>query len=522
MATNVDLRELAVDRRGATSQGTTLKRRYPWLSRRVVPLGVVLGFAGLLAWAARDQFRSAKPVTVSPVIVQRGEVPATGAALFQAPGWVEPRPRPVFAAALTMGVVEEVFVVDGQDVHAGDPIARLIDVDAKIAVEQAKAAKALAEAELASARAEAQAAQTRLEQPVHLDAAVAEAESLLAEVDTQLSSLPFLIEGAQARVSFAQQDLEGKRNADSAIAERVRQRAQSDLEAAQADCHEMQDRLGRLKKQREALDRRREALARQRELLVDESRAAADATAKVKAAEARLAQAVLDLQAAELALSRTLVTAPISGRVLEVIAQPGTRLSGVAAAGETPMSASAVASLYDPKSLQVRADVRLDDVPSIAPGQRVTIETPAAKGALEGVFLSATSQANVGKNTLEVKVAINDPPATLRPEMLVTATFYAPKKELKAADAARQIERVLIPRALVEQGEQGASVWIAAAGDQARRKPIRLGGEAEGGLVEVIEGLSPGDWLIAGDRASLAEGQAIEIVREDDSLGKGE
>src|SRR5439155_3123646 len=89
--------------------------------------------------------------------------------------------------------------------------------------------------------------------------------------------------------------------------------------------------------------------------------------------------------------------------------------------------ASTVATLYDPTRLQVRADVRLEDVPRLRPGQAVRIESPAAPaGPLDGEVLFATSQADVQKNTLQVKVLVKAPPPTLRPDMLVRATFLAP------------------------------------------------------------------------------------------------
>jgi HlyD family secretion protein len=81
--------------------------------------------------------------------------------------------------------------------------------------------------------------------------------------------------------------------------------------------------------------------------------------------------------------------------------------------------ASTVTTMYDPKSLQVRADVRLDDVPQVTVGQRVRIETPASSEPLIGHVLVATALTDIQKNTLQVKLAIDDPPAVLKPDMLV-------------------------------------------------------------------------------------------------------
>src|SRR5262249_34692422 len=155
-------------------------------------------------------------------------------------------------------------------------------------------------------------------------------------------------------------------------------------------------------------------------------------------------------EAADLRLKRMVITAPDNGRVLALVARPGLRVMGLAPAALH--DSSTIITLYKPESLQVRADVRLEDVPRVQSGQKVKIETPAARGGpLDGTVLLATSQADVGKNILQVKVAIDKPPATLRPDMLVQVTFLAPRMP-KGKEAPEEVVRLLVPRRLVENG----------------------------------------------------------------------
>ncbi|HBL44518.1 MAG TPA: hemolysin D, partial [Planctomycetaceae bacterium] len=58
-----------------------------------------------------------------PVIVTQSSIRNAGTPLFQAAGWVEPRPTPVRVAALSPGVIEELLVVEDQKVKQGEPIA---------------------------------------------------------------------------------------------------------------------------------------------------------------------------------------------------------------------------------------------------------------------------------------------------------------------------------------------------------------------------------------------------------------
>lgn len=515
MATELDLRQLALDR-GPDRPASRVRRR-PWLSRYLLP-GVILGgFLAMLGWAARDRFVPSKAVTVLPVIVARAEVQQAGTPLFQAAGWIEPRPTPVLASALAEGIVEELLVVEGQPVEAGQPVARLIDADARLALQQAQASADLAAADVMTIQSELRAARLRRDNPVHLQAVLSEAESLLAKTETELSRIPFLIEAAEARSLFAQQNLQGKQGAAAAIPERFIQQAQSDHKVALAEAEELTARQPRLEREREALQKRCEALARQLELLIDETRQVAAAEAQIKAAEARQCQAELLVQIAQLRLDRMIVKSPINGHVLSVVARPGSRVMGLDPGGE--QRASTIVSLYDPHMLQVRADVRLEDVPLIQLGQPVQIETPSVKGMLEGRVLNVTSQANIQKNTLEVKVAITSPPATVRPEMLVTTTFLAAEQPETKSEGSELSERLLVPRQLVESEGDGQVLWIADAHGFARRRAVRLGTAGTEALVEVIEGLTPTDRLISGGRENLRDGDRVHITGEDGHLG---
>jgi RND family efflux transporter MFP subunit len=289
--------------------------------------------------------------------------------------------------------------------------------------------------------------------------------------------------------------------------------AQSELDAAAAAVDELQARTARLGREVEAQTLRRDALRRRLELKTEETRQLADAAARVDAAEARLQLAEVGVASTRLRLDRMTVRAPAGGRVLALVARPGTRLMGLAAG--TLQDASTIVSLYDPASLQVRADVRLEDVPRVVPGQCVKVETPAAPGGpLDGEVLFSTSQADIQKNTLQVKVALTNPPPALRPDMLVQATFLAPPSVTAAGPAPARL-RLLLPRSLVESDEGGPCVWVAdRAAGVARRRAVKLG-PAAGDWVEVADGLNAADRVIAGGREGLRDGRRITVTGED-------
>ncbi|MFH5806677.1 efflux RND transporter periplasmic adaptor subunit [Alienimonas sp. DA493] len=510
----LDLSRLAFDRppAGRTEAPRRRQSRGRFVARTLLPALILGGFLAMTGWAARDLWRTATPVEVVPVVVRQAEVRRAGTPLFQAAGWVEPRPTPTYVSALSSGVVEELLVVAGQEVESGQVVARLVSTDAELAVRKAEADLSLAEAAVAAAEAERTAAKQVFETPLARRAALAEAEAAFAEVRGEVEALPARIAAAEARLRFAEQSRDSRRGARGTVSNRQLQQSESDADRTAAELAELRSLQESLPDRLDALRRRRDALAEQMELRVEESNRLAAAVAEVRAAEARRRQAEVALEAARLRLDRMTLKAPADGRVLAVLAPPGSFVTGQEA--QSNPEGSAVVSLYDPAMLQVRADVRLEDVPRIVRGQPVTVETAAASEPISGRVLEATSAANVQKNTLEVKVALEDPPPAVRPEMLVKATFLAPPTDAEPVGEEKR-ERLLVPRRLVEgEGDAGA-VWLAAAEGVARRQPVTLGEAGTEELIEVTDGLRPTDKLIAAGREGLEDGDRIEITGEE-------
>jgi RND family efflux transporter MFP subunit len=513
MSSGVDLRQLAVRRDAPVPLG----RRRHFVTRIVLPAAILAGFLGLAGYALRDRFAPPRAVTIVPIVVERGAAVAAGAPLFQAAGWIEARPTPIVVTALTDGVIEKLLVVEGQAVQAGEAIAHLVDADARIALQFAEAELEHHQAEVAQAKVAVKAAKTRLEHPVHLEAALAEAAANLAKLETERTNLPFQIRAAEARHTLAKLDLESKGAAGpGAVSARVLAQAQSELATAAAAVEELRERRASLDREIAALTARRDAVRKQLELKTDEIRQFEESNAQLAIAGARVREAQASLAVVRLRIERLTIKAPQAGRVLTLIGRPGKRVSGLDP--NSMFDASTVAVLYDPLSLQVRADVPLDHVGKVVPGHPVRIETEALPGrALDGIVLQATGQADVQKNTLQVKVSITDPPPVLKPEMLGRVTFLAAAPPPDAPKT--ETVRYFAPRSLVESGANGSHVWIADAAGVARMRSVKLGMAGRDDLVEITDGVGPADKLIVSGRDGLQDGARISVTGEDATLG---
>jgi RND family efflux transporter MFP subunit len=519
MAAKVDLRQLAVRRDDIPcAPSITRGRHRRLLTRFVLPTLLLAGFATLLAAAAWERLRSPRPVTVLPVILSRAEMEQPGGTpMFRAAGWVEPRPTPIVVTSLAEGVVEQLLVVEGQEVQQGQTVARLVAADARLALEAAEADVDLRQSELASAKATCTAARARRDLPVHLQAELADAQTALAKAESELVILPNLLAAAQARCEYAEQEYAAERRSGDAATRISLAKALSNRDSADASLKELQARQKRLPVEIAALRTKSAAQTEKLARLVDEVRQVEEGEAAVKSARARLRQALAARDTALLRLERMEIKAPVSGRVLALVARPGTRLTGLAVS--SLHDSSTVVTLYDPRSLQVRVDVRLDDVAKALPGQKVKIETAALPGAsLDGEVLRATSQADIQKNTLSVKVAITDPPPTLKTDMLCQVTFLALPRPARPGKEGEPY-RVLVPRELVASSGGSSRIWVAdLVSGMAKVRQVEVG-LTSGELVEVVSGLGTTDRLIVGGRDGLQEGDPIVVVGEDEALG---
>ncbi len=511
---DVDLRQLAIDRSDA--DGPSIHPRRHLLTRYVLPLLLIVGFLLLLVWSAWDLIFPPHRVTVEPVISTAAEFRQAGTPMFEASGWVEPRPTPVRVPALAPGVVEKLHVVEDQLLKAGDPIAELVAEDAQLALDEAKVNLKLRKAELDEAKATLTAAETHYNQPVHLQAALGEAEAPLARIKTQLAKLPFEVRQAEADYDALKKDYDSKQAARAVVIGIEIDIAKSKAESAQAIVEELAERSESLKKERTALVQRRDALKTQLKLRADETKSKDAADARVRVASARVAQARVAVETAQLQFDRMSIVSPIDGRVYRLIAHPGARIGS----GMTQMKGhdgSTVVTLYRPEMLQVRVDVRFENMLHIKGNEDVTIRNAAFKAPLSGKVLFISSEADIQLNTLQIKVAIENPPSVCKPEMLVKVTFLSQESrdESQESEKASESNRIFVPQQLVVSEDDETYIWVADQSARvARKQKIKVGLPSGNGLIEVTHGLNISSRLITKGRDSLTDGCRIRINKE--------
>lgn len=130
-----------------------------WATRFGLPI-LIIGLAGiLLVVVGWQSLRPATEVEAVTVVVNTVDsntpspIDEPNQRIIQAPGWVEADPYSIYAGALVEGVVESILVLEGDRVAKGQPVARLISEDARIARDQAAAQWSVAAQQVISAKA---------------------------------------------------------------------------------------------------------------------------------------------------------------------------------------------------------------------------------------------------------------------------------------------------------------------------------------------------------------------------------
>ncbi len=432
----------------------------------LLPLALAGGFALLFAALFRDRLLPAPSVETALVLAtaastsstaEEGNVSQTGGSLlFQASGWIEPDPFPIKAPALIDGVVASVHVLQGQQVEKGALLATLVDDDARLALATAEGRRRM----LVSAR------------DAHLAA---------------ISAMAKKRDGTNAE-AVAIKTME---------AEAADQQARLDRLAPSGAVSASEVTVARLRLEREK-SLHQAALAKAAEFDAEVRRM--ELETKTKDDEISLAAVAVDQ--ARLALERTRITAPVSGRVLRLTAAPGEKKM---LAMEHPDS-STLCVLYEPSKLQVRVDVPLADAAGLRVGQKAKIHCSLfADKAFDGEVTRITGEADVQRNTLQAKVRILNPDDSLRPEMLCRVEFLGSEASLSDAGNRSAALATWIPPASL----QGDIAWVCdPETKRVSKRTVQATGEMREGHVRIAEGLRPGEQVVLSP-GNLREGQRV-------------
>ena len=290
------------------------------------------------------------------------------------------------------------------------------------------------------------------------------------------------------------------------------------------------------------MDRASKEFARSKDLLASglESQSDFDAkqaeyqveVARHKSALDQAEQAKAALKQARDDLSKTTIYAPMSGTVSELNKEEGEIALG------SQFQADVILVIADLREMEAQVNVDENDVVSLAVGQEAEIEVDALPGTtLKGRVYEIANSANSAaegtanqKTEFEIKIAIVDPPKTLRPGMTASTNIITKTNE-SAVSVPIQSVAVRTVDQLAMKGEKRkdaegrykpdkdgfVEIVFCIEKGKAVAKQVKTGIQSDE-LIEILEGLNVGDEIVTGSYRAISKdlenGAVVTISKE--------
>ena len=442
---------------------------------KFLPIALIIAFVLLLALLFGERFVPARAVQLESVVTQRSQQvvqsastaqPSTandfnGKAVFQASGWIEADPLPIRVTALNDGFVDTVHVLEGETVAKGQLLVTLVDDDARLDLDTAKATHGQRAAAVTEMEANVRATEAGLQR-------------LAEEVDIEHARLEELRDDAARLDSAGSQSVSEQEIAQSRLRVLTQQAV---IQALEANRGELEAELAA----------RKAAVLR--------------AGHEVKAAKT-------DVARKQLALDRMQIRSPIDGIIQQLYVSPGKKRFAMM---DDPESAT-IAKLFMPEALQARIDVPLEEAAQLHLGQAVRLRSVFLQDQVfEGRVSRIEGQADLQRNTLQAKVELLKSADGLRPEMLCRAEFLGSTSG-SSSSAAPSSERaaVYVPTTALLEHDGHPAIWtLDASGKRVSLQTLQVATETRDGYQRVLEGLKPGARVVVNPSAELEEGDRI-------------
>ncbi len=216
-----------------------------------------------------------------------------------------------------------------------------------------------------------------------------------------------------------------------------------------------------------------------------------DSKAQAAIAEAQCDELRAALEVAQKRLRDTVVKSPVAGVIQRKFVNKGAYV-------EAPTE---LFTVVDNGRLELETPVPTADLAPIAPGQRVTFSVNSYPGAsFEGRVAEIAPAVDAVTRSAKVRIQVPNGERKLK------AGMFAQGEILTGSAAAA----IVIPAAAVYRDDRTAKssyVFVAVDG-KAERRAVRIGRERDASL-EIVEGLRPGDALIAEQSIEIAEGVRV-------------
>ena len=205
-------------------------------------------------------------------------------------------------------------------------------------------------------------------------------------------------------------------------------------------------------------------------------------------------------------LAKTVVTAPFSGTIDDVISEQGS----VVSPGQVPLFR--IVNLSD---MYVETDVPERFLPDVTKGKTVKVNFPVLNKTIDATIRQAGSFINPANRTFKVEIEIPNSDGSIKPNLTA---------KLKINDYTNS-NAILIPLNVISENSQGQQyVYIIKDKVENKGKAKRViieTGKTQGDYIEVLSGITSGDEIVNEGARSVKDDQSVKIlVIEDQNVAE--
>lgn len=251
---------------------------------------------------------------------------------------------------------------------------------------------------------------------------------------------------------------------------------------------------------------------------LDRARASLDsARANVSAIEQRIQQARANLAAARDTLSKTTMTAPMSGIITALPVEEGE----VAVIGTMNNPGTKLLTIADMSVVEAVMEVDETDIPNVRVGQRATVTIDAYPNkTFEGTVTEVGSSPMTGTSVsgsaeavnFEVKIQLANPPEGVRPGFSASADIITGTRPKALAIPIQALVVREKPGAAAGKAQEEEGVYVHKDGKAVfTAVTTGLSGDSN---IEVVKGLTEGQQIITGPFRALRDIKDDSKVRE--------
>ncbi len=242
-------------------------------------------------------------------------------------------------------------------------------------------------------------------------------------------------------------------------------------------------------------------------------------TARYQSAQEQAEQAKASLKQARDDLSKTTIYSPMSGTVTDLNKEQGEIAIG------SQFQPDVILVVADLSEMEAQVNVDENDIVQIGVGQEAEITVDALPDqVLHGKVSEIANSANASaagtqeqKTEFEIKIAITEPPQTLRPGMTATSDVFTKTNE-SAVSVPIQSVAVRTVDQLAKKGEDRkkaeetykadkdgfVEIVFVVEGGKAVAHPVKTGIQSDE-LIEIVDGLKEGDEVVTGSYRAISK-----------------